>query len=217
MNTNRRDSFRAMINRHNLFVLSKQFDESSEIELQERLRSVRESFEHFREEHLTIIEKILVKETFNEQERAFNDVEETYRHVCVEIQSKLDKFKVVFSENVRSNEHANENSAKSTTENIDLRERLSERRVQSAIQVRHTLNRRLTCNNCGAMHQMHRCERFLRLSIYQRRERVRQKELCPNCFMPDNRLTVHRCRFGVCKRCNKNEYHNSLLCYSQNR
>lgn len=72
-----------------------------------------------------------------------------------------------------------------------------------------------SCNNCQCMHVMKDCPQLLRLSKDERWKRVRQLNVCQNCFMILYRGPGrHRCQFGNCKLCN--EFHNSRLCYYSN-
>lgn len=72
--------------------------------------------------------------------------------------------------------------------------------------------RSLSCYNCKQPHQMYRCLAFQQLTLEQRKHRVRELNLCANCFMPGHRAGTQQCRFGTCRRCNRNQYHNTLLC-----
>ena len=99
----------------------------------------------------------------------------------------------------------------------DLRDRI-ERNRQQVRSIRKNINNRanrINCNNCGGNHQMHRCLGFRKMTVKERRERVRQLKLCANCFMHIGcERDRHRCRFGPCQRCEKGEFHNSLLCFN---
>lgn len=68
------------------------------------------------------------------------------------------------------------------------------------------------CNNCQQPHPMYRCAKFLALSIEQRKNRVRELNLCWNCFSPNHRANSVSCKSGPCRRCNKGLKHNTLLC-----
>lgn len=70
----------------------------------------------------------------------------------------------------------------------------------------------LQCHHCKQPHAMYRCLSFLQMSVSDRKKRVRELNLCDNCFMPGHKAGTSQCRFSVCKRCNRNQYHNSLLC-----
>lgn len=72
--------------------------------------------------------------------------------------------------------------------------------------------RTLSCYNCGHPHQMYRCLAFQKMSVEQRKKRVRELNLCDNCLMPGHRAGQPQCRFGACKRCNRNQFHNTMLC-----
>lgn len=72
----------------------------------------------------------------------------------------------------------------------------------------------ISCHNCGQPHPMFRCSRFQSLSVKERVSRVRELNLCANCFAPNHRAGTSSCNSGPCKRCNKGLYHNTLLCYS---
>lgn len=70
----------------------------------------------------------------------------------------------------------------------------------------------LQCHHCKQPHPMYRCLAFLQLSVSDRKKRVRELNLCDNCFMPGHKAGTKQCRFSTCKRCNRNQFHNSLLC-----
>lgn len=70
----------------------------------------------------------------------------------------------------------------------------------------------MKCNSCGQQHPMFRCAQFLKMSIEERRNKVRELKLCYNCLSPGHRANTTSCRFGPCQRCDKNQHHNSLLC-----
>lgn len=70
----------------------------------------------------------------------------------------------------------------------------------------------LSCYHCKQPHQLYRCLAFQQLSLEQRRARVRELNLCANCFMPGHKANTAQCKFGPCKRCNRNQHHNTLLC-----
>lgn len=99
--------------------------------------------------------------------------------------------------------------------NQDLRPQIerNRRQLQFVKKNIHKYTKRVYCNNCGRNHPMHRCAMFQAMNISERRERVRKLELCENCFMVMGReRDGHKCRFGKCRRCNRGEFHNSLLC-----
>lgn len=75
----------------------------------------------------------------------------------------------------------------------------------------------VNCHNCNMPHPMHRCQKFLSLTIDQRRDRVRELQLCFNCFSPNHRAGSQSCKFGACRNCNGNKLHNSLLCVNANQ
>lgn len=90
------------------------------------------------------------------------------------------------------------------------------RRNSSMSDLRHRLiarpsSYRISCNNCGRNHKMHSCEAFRNLSVPNRRKRVRELNLCDNCFLPLSNRS-HECRAKACKRCDRGLMHNSLLC-----
>lgn len=99
--------------------------------------------------------------------------------------------------------------------NHDLRHQIERNRRQLRL-VKENIGKytkRVYCNNCGRNHPMHRCPEFRAMNILERRERVRKLKLCENCFMCMERdRDGHFCRFGKCRRCNRGEHHNSLLC-----
>lgn len=70
----------------------------------------------------------------------------------------------------------------------------------------------MKCHHCSQQHPMFRCPQFLRLSVEDRRNKVKELKLCFNCFSPGHRANTSACRFGPCQRCNKNQHHNSILC-----
>lgn len=97
----------------------------------------------------------------------------------------------------------------------DLRYRLESgvKRVQriprAELHPKHTLK----CNYCQGPHPMFACSEFLRLTMELRKSEVEELKLCSNCLMPKrDGEREHRCRFGSCRRCGPNEYHNSVLC-----
>lgn len=68
------------------------------------------------------------------------------------------------------------------------------------------------CHHCQGSHPLYRCGTFLKMHPAQRKARVINLNLCQNCFSPHHAAGSEKCRFGVCKNCNLNEYHNSVLC-----
>lgn len=79
-------------------------------------------------------------------------------------------------------------------------------------QVRSSNNAGANCNNCNQPHPMHKCIRFLALTLEQRRNRTYGLQLCFNCFSPNHRAGSQSCKSGPCRNCPGNERHNSLLC-----
>lgn len=76
------------------------------------------------------------------------------------------------------------------------------------------LKRGVTCNNCQMPHPMFRCSRFQALTVKERYNRVRELGLCNNCFSANHRAGSLSCKAGPCKRCDKGQNHNALLCYT---
>jgi hypothetical protein len=68
----------------------------------------------------------------------------------------------------------------------------------------------LKCPLCRGPHGLYHCGDFLSLSIRGRWERVKGWKLCPNCLRSEH--PIKECSFGVCKRCNGEQKHNSILC-----
>lgn len=68
------------------------------------------------------------------------------------------------------------------------------------------------CYNCHKAHQMFKCHAFLNMTLSERKERVMQLKLCANCLSPGHKTLSLSCKFGPCRRCNKGQFHNSLLC-----
>lgn len=95
---------------------------------------------------------------------------------------------------------SNDKMARSRQYGTPIRERIGYKPKTSA---------KVKCNNCGGTHKMFKCHFFLNMSVAQRRLRVRDRNLCPNCLMirGDSR---HRCDAETCRRCGA--FHNSLLC-----
>lgn len=75
-----------------------------------------------------------------------------------------------------------------------------------------TQQRALQCHNCKLPHPLYRCLAFLQMSVSDRKKRVRELALCDNCFMTGHRAGTPQCQFGACRRCNRNQFHNTLLC-----
>lgn len=67
------------------------------------------------------------------------------------------------------------------------------------------------CHLCKQPHPLYRCAKFKALSIDDRRKKVREMNLCFNCFTPNHRAGTSNCKWGPCKRC-PNEFHNTILC-----
>lgn len=63
------------------------------------------------------------------------------------------------------------------------------------------------CPHCKNQHFIYQCEDFLKLSISERIQKVKQMKLCLNCLRENH--TTEDCRSSKCKRCNSN--HNTLL------
>lgn len=78
---------------------------------------------------------------------------------------------------------------------------------------------KISCFNCDEPHPLFKCTLFLQMNIDERRYRIRELQLCDNCFSPlvNKYNNSHHCRAGECKRCNRGEYHNSLLCRGYSR
>ncbi|XP_031638150.1 putative vacuolar protein sorting-associated protein 13B [Contarinia nasturtii] len=71
---------------------------------------------------------------------------------------------------------------------------------------------RISCNNCQLLHPMFRCSSFLEMSVPERQNRVRELNLCSNCFSNGHKAGAPSCKMSPCKRCNRGLYHNTLLC-----
>lgn len=69
--------------------------------------------------------------------------------------------------------------------------------------------KQLSCNHCKLPHPMSRCSKFRDMSLDERRNRVRDLNLCMNCFSPNHRAGSLSCKANLC-RCGRR--HNSLLC-----
>lgn len=63
------------------------------------------------------------------------------------------------------------------------------------------------CLFCNNRHPLYACTKFRTTDIDSRIKFIKDKNLCQNCLRQGH--DVDNCRFGNCKRCNKN--HNSLL------
>lgn len=74
----------------------------------------------------------------------------------------------------------------------------------------------LKCYHCNQSHPLAHCKDFERLSLNTRKARIRELDLCLNCFSPNHRAGSLSCRAKACKRCNKGLNHNTLLCSIQN-
>lgn len=99
--------------------------------------------------------------------------------------------------------------------NWDLRHQIerNRRQLQNVKQNIGKYTKRVHCNNCERNPPMHRCPIFQAMNVLERRERVRRLKLCANCLMYIERnRDGHVCQFGRCRRCNRGEFHNSLLC-----
>lgn len=64
------------------------------------------------------------------------------------------------------------------------------------------------CKVCKGNHAVHKCDKFLKLNLSDRKKCAREHELCFNCLHPSH--ASRECRASNCKRCDKK--HNSLLC-----
>lgn len=73
------------------------------------------------------------------------------------------------------------------------------------------------CHNCKGGHPLYRCPAFLNLKPEQRKAKVIKLNLCENCFSPQHETGSSKCRYGTCRNCNRNEYHNSALCPYERR
>lgn len=65
-----------------------------------------------------------------------------------------------------------------------------------------------TCAICKEKHFVHRCPKFLKLNLVERRKSVREHKLCHNCLKSSH--FSKDCLARACNRCNVK--HNSLLC-----
>lgn len=66
----------------------------------------------------------------------------------------------------------------------------------------------VSCAVCNEPHKTRTCDKFLRLNLTKRKEKVRNGQLCFNCLGAAH--SAKDCRSGKCNRCDKK--HNSLLC-----
>lgn len=66
----------------------------------------------------------------------------------------------------------------------------------------------IVCKCCDGAHHVFRCEKFMKMTLEQRRAEVYKWKLCKNCLKPYHPLA--QCKFGECIRCH--EKHNSTLC-----
>lgn len=71
--------------------------------------------------------------------------------------------------------------------------------------------RGVTCYNCKGPHPMFHCPNLWPISVDERIARVRQLQLCENCFSPNHRTGATICRGKECGRCKRGN-HNSILC-----
>lgn len=237
MNTNRRDSQRAIINKLNVFVFSRDFPDTSELELNERLLSARQAFERFTEEHLKIVE-LVPKTQLQIQVEYFDETNDIYHYVVVEINRLIQKIQEREREQKQIHSNKQCDVQMEIVQNVqvekvqNVQEKDERNNVQSAIRANNALRqhnhdlrnriqrhhrqmarampRNVNCHNCNGNHQMHRCPDFIDMSVRERLVRVQRLRLCENCFMPNNGPMKHRCRFGACRRCRRP--HNSLLC-----
>lgn len=65
------------------------------------------------------------------------------------------------------------------------------------------------CKVCSEAHPVHKCPKFLKFSLAERKEKARELNLCFNCLFPSH--NARDCTSSYCKRC-LNKKHNSLLC-----
>lgn len=64
------------------------------------------------------------------------------------------------------------------------------------------------CVMCKDKHGLHRCAKFLKLNLFERRKVVREHKLCHNCLRPSH--FSKDCPLSECFRCHQK--HNSTLC-----
>lgn len=65
------------------------------------------------------------------------------------------------------------------------------------------------CKVCDGTHAVHKCEKFRKMNITERKKSAREHNLCYNCLHPSH--SSRDCKSDGCKRCD-NKKHNSLLC-----
>jgi len=65
----------------------------------------------------------------------------------------------------------------------------------------------LSCAYCERLHHIARCEKFQRLSISEKKEEVKRRQLCFNCLRKGHYMQA--CTASVCKFCSKK--HNTIL------
>lgn len=65
-----------------------------------------------------------------------------------------------------------------------------------------------TCVICKERHPVHKCPKFLKMNVANRKKSIREHELCMNCLKPHH--LSKDCYSGPCARCDVK--HNSLLC-----
>lgn len=65
------------------------------------------------------------------------------------------------------------------------------------------------CQVCNEKHPVHKCPKFLKMNLLNRKKSIREHELCMNCLKPHH--VSKDCYGGACSRCNLK--HNSLLCF----
>lgn len=70
----------------------------------------------------------------------------------------------------------------------------------------------LPCRICRGDHPLFKCSKFLTLTVNERKERIKQLNLCMNCLRADH--PADKCHFGPCWRCPGRQFHNSTLCQS---
>lgn len=64
------------------------------------------------------------------------------------------------------------------------------------------------CKVCKESHPLHKCPKFIKMTLVERKKTVREHELCHNCLKPSH--FSKDCYAKACGRCNIK--HNSLLC-----
>lgn len=69
------------------------------------------------------------------------------------------------------------------------------------------------CKICKEQQTVHRCAKFIKMDINERRKTAKEQNLCYNCLSPSH--SSRNCRASNCKRCDKK--HNSLLCIDNPR